>query len=197
MGEGVIASPLSKYERYNIRICRPDRLRKSDVGSVIEGAAQHLGDSYDVQHVYDLARYFFPFSIVPRRWRRAALHFGAGSDREVICSSMIARAFASVGFPIAPQVTLEDSPQPPPKWKRWIGLNGHGPLARFRRQDPGLITPRDFDLSPYFEIIKFNHLGDSRFSYRDIVWEETGKESAEQETAQTETPATPKSVATV
>ena len=35
------------------------------------------------------------------------------------------------------------------------------------------MTPRDFDLSPYFEIVKFNHLGDPRLNYRDIVWEES------------------------
>jgi hypothetical protein len=52
-----------------------------------------------------------------------------------------------------------------------VSRNGHRPLARFHRQDPCLITPRDFDLSPYFEIVKFNHLADPRFDYRSIVWE--------------------------
>ncbi len=75
---------------------------------------------------------------------------------------------------------------------RWIGLYGLWPQARFRRQDPGLITPRDFDLSPYFEIVKFNHLGDSRFSYRDIVWEET----AEATTEDSEKPTTDETAAT-
>ena len=35
-----------------------------------------------------------------------------------------------------------------------------------------LYTPRDFDLSPYFEVVKLNHLGDPRFDYRRIVWED-------------------------
>ena len=39
-----------------------------------------------------------------------------------------------------------------------------------------MITPRDFDLSPYFEIVKFNHLADPRFDYRSIVWD--GDEAA-------------------
>jgi hypothetical protein len=41
-----------------------------------------------------------------------------------------------------------------------------------------LTTPRDFDISPYFEVIKFNILGDMQFDYRRIRWaEETPKAS--------------------
>jgi hypothetical protein len=173
LGEGVIASPLGKYRNYNIRVCRPERLRRDDVERVIDYAAGHLGDGYDVQHIYQLARYFFPVEIVPQRWRRATLHLGSGSEREVICSSMIAKAFARVGFPIAPEVTIEEGAGTQRWWRALLGLNGHRPVARFRRKDPALVTPRDFDLSPYFEIVKFNHLADPRFSYREIVWEES------------------------
>jgi hypothetical protein len=35
---------------------------------------------------------------------------------------------------------------------------------------PTLITPRDFDLSPYFEIIKFNIIENMRFDYHKILW---------------------------
>ena len=35
---------------------------------------------------------------------------------------------------------------------------------------PSLVTPRDFDLSPYFEVIKFNLIAGARFDYRRIVW---------------------------
>lgn len=171
VGEGVTASPLRKYERHNIRICRPQALRREDLDTVLGEVIAHIGSRYDVRHIYNLARYFFPVSIVPRRWRRAALHLGSGREREVICSSMIARAFARVGYPIQPRVTIEEHPQPLPWWKRLIGRNGHRPAARFCPSDPALITPRDFDLSSYFEIVKFNHLADPHFSYRDIVWE--------------------------
>ena len=37
---------------------------------------------------------------------------------------------------------------------------------------PTLLTPRDFDLSPYFEIIKFNVVADGRFDYQRIQWAE-------------------------
>jgi hypothetical protein len=44
--------------------------------------------------------------------------------------------------------------------------------ALFRRQLPSIITPRDFDLSPYFEIIKFNPVEATNFDYRRIRWED-------------------------
>lgn len=171
VGEGVVVSPIAKYRSFNIRVCRPRGLHRGDVEKVLAHTISHLGDCYDVRHVLDLARYFFPVSVVPRRWRKAALHFGSGSDREVICSSMIAKAFHLVGYPITPQVTLQPNGASHPWWHRLVSRNGHRPLARFHRQDPALITPRDFDLSPYFEIVKFNHLADPRFDYRSIVWE--------------------------
>ncbi len=170
--QGVIAAPLAKYEKYNIRICRPEGLRREDVEKVLADVIAHLGDSYDVRHIFDLARFFFPVSIVPRRWRRTALQLSSGSEQAVICSSMIASAFGQVGYPILPKVTVEEAGNPLPWWRRLISRNHRRRVARFRRHDPALITPRDFDLSPYFKIIKFNHLADRSFNYRDIVWEE-------------------------
>jgi hypothetical protein len=173
-GAGVCASPLSKYERYNIRICRPHNLHRDDVGAVLRFVIGHLGRRYDIRHLVELARFFFPVSIVPRRWRRAALTFGSADGRAVICSSMIAEAFTRVGYPILPEVRLENGPSPRRAWWRRLGLRSQvqKPLARFRRHNNALVTPRDFDLSPYFEIVKFNHLGDPRLNYREILWEE-------------------------
>jgi hypothetical protein len=42
----------------------------------------------------------------------------------------------------------------------------------FRMRHPTLLTPRDFDLSPYFEIVKFNVLAEGSFDYQKIHWEE-------------------------
>jgi len=171
-GEGVAVSTLRKYEKHNIRICRPQGLRHEDAPRVLAEVIRRLGDPYDVRHLIDLARYFFPVSLVPRRWRQAALRFGSEDGREVICSSMIAKAFARVGYPILPRVVAESAAPPKPWWRRLVSPNGHRTIAHFREQPPALITPRDFDLSPYFEIVKFNHLADPHFSYRDIVWED-------------------------
>ncbi len=171
--EGVRPIPLTKYERYNIRICRPQGLHRDDVGGVLSYVIAQLGRRYDVRHIFELARFFFPVSIVPRRWRRAALTFGSPNGRAVICSNMIAEAFTRVGYPILPEVTLTNGVAPPLAWwKRVVARREPRPLATFRRPSTALVTPRDFDLSPYFEVVKFNHLGDPRLNYRDIVWDD-------------------------
>jgi hypothetical protein len=169
--EGVVPVPLSKYNRFNLRLCRPHGLRKEDVPVVLDEIVARLGHRYDITHIFDLARHFFPITLVPERWRRADGTFGKNSDSEVICSCMIAKAFARVGYPILPQGTVESVEER----ATWLGRMLHRrqrTVARFRELNPALITPRDFDLSPYFEIVKFNHFADPYFSYRDIVWEE-------------------------
>lgn len=173
-GLGVTACPVSKYVPYNIRICRPERLSRADADNVVRYVCSRIGDRYDLRHIVDLARYFFPVSLVPRRWRSAALTLGRNSQRAVICSTMIAHGLALVGYPILPQRVDQGSEVNSEKVRRLFPLRWQRqrPRARFRRRDPKLITPRDFDLSPYFEIVKFNHLPGTRFDYHDIIWEE-------------------------
>lgn len=185
--DGVVACPLSKYLSYNIRVCRPHNLAEDDLQSVLDEVVSQLGYTYDMQNIVDLARYFLPVSLVPRRFRRKALHFGSSRPTEVICSSMLAAAFGKVGFPILPQLASEStqlpSPTEPPVsfWQR-LQLRSTSPLQPlvFRRRHPTLVTPRDFDLSPYFDVVKFNVIEESRFDYHQIVWAEDIDEAGEE-----------------
>ena len=171
--EGVVASPLAKYAQFNLRSCRPASLRREDLKRVLDEVLAQLGVKYDVKNVVDLARYFFPVSLIPRRFRRRALQFGSGLPTQVICSSLIGRAFQNVGYPILPTTT----PTPgPARRRRLLDRLLYRTLppypALFRRQIPSIITPRDFDLSPYFEVIKFNPVEPARFDYRRIRWDD-------------------------
>jgi hypothetical protein len=170
MEEGVVASPLAKYRDFNLRVCRPRGLRREDLVRILDEVLAQIGFRYDVQNVVDLARYFFPVSMIPSRLRRRALTFGSGLPTEVICSSMIARAFQNVGFPILPDMSPAPDPPPRSRWREWLLRVRHPYPAVFHRQLPGLITPRDFDLSPYFDIVKFNALEAQDFDYRRIRW---------------------------
>src|SRR5207244_10659179 len=106
----------------------------------------------DVKHILDLARYFFPVSLIPRRLRGRALQFGSGLPTPVICSSLIGRAFQNVGFPILPTTTPGTALATPHRFLDRLLRRTPPPYpALFRRQLPAIITPRDFDLSPYFE----------------------------------------------
>jgi Permuted papain-like amidase enzyme, YaeF/YiiX, C92 family len=171
---GVVLTPLSKYCDFNIRICRPYKLTAADERAIIDYALSHVGYRYDFRNIFDLLRYFLPVSMVPARWRRRALHFGSGDPTRVICSSLIAECFHRVRYPIVPRY----EPFPPgfEPVQRVAGLVG-----RFRRRpraapgllrmvSPTLITPRDFDLSPYFEVVKFSVVEGTRFDYHSLLW---------------------------
>jgi hypothetical protein len=175
---GVVASPLSKYIDYNIRIARPHRLRPEHLKVIVDDALAAIGWRYDLRNVLDLARYLIPVRIIPHPLRRTALHFGTGQPTEVMCSSLIGKLFAKVRFPILPQVEFPEAFD--------AGEAGHGTLLRrifgyqsdgytgiFRMRHPTLITPREFDLSPYFQIVKFNVVADGNFDYQRIQWAET------------------------
>jgi hypothetical protein len=169
--EGVVLSPLSKYLHNNIRVCRPYSLRAEDRQRVIHELLARVGHRYDLKNIVDLARYFFPVSFIPRRLRNRALTIGSGEPTSVICSSMIAEAFQNVGFPILPKVELLEQAEPSRggRWARLLGRNSSR-VGRYFKQIPTLVTPRDFDLSPYFEIIKFNVIEETKFDYRKIHW---------------------------
>jgi hypothetical protein len=169
---GVVLSPLAKYRDFNIRLCRPFNLSAADLSEVMDEAIRSVGDTYDLRNVVDLARYFLPFTLVPPRFRRRALQFGSGEPTRAICSSVIASSFNRVKFPIVPSYQ-QLPPAPSPKRKLWpLASKSTGALqyGTLRMVSPSLITPRDFDLSPYFEIVKFNIIENMRFDYHKIVW---------------------------
>lgn len=89
---------------------------------------------------------------------------------------MIAEAFQTVGFPVLPRVvSTPPLPLTLPTLERVLGRRPHA-TARFILRSATLTAPRDFDLSPYFEIIKFNLIEDSKFDYRKILWSEETRE---------------------
>jgi hypothetical protein len=171
---GVVVSPLVKYIDYNIRVCRPVGLRPDDLHVVLDHVISRIGWKYDRRNFWDLTRYFLPFQMIPPDLREDALHFGSGVETETICSSVLAEAFARVRFPILP-VPVRRKPQTAreklrqkllgrPTRRAWSGL--------LRARHPTLCVPRDFDLSPYFDIIKFNTREVAAFDYRRLEWEE-------------------------
>ena len=105
-----------------------------------------VGRRYDLKHIWDLfARYLFPVPPVPTRWRRRLLALGSGDPTRAICSTLIADAFQNVDYPILPEVVLS----------RDTDVEAEHAYAELRHiQEHGLYMPRDFDVSPYFEIVK-------------------------------------------
>ena len=159
MSEGVISSPLSKYRNTHLRICRPVALKGEDLERVIGFLKHRLGHGYDVKNVLDLMRFLVPMP-VPPRWRRRMLALGSGDPSRAICSTLIAEAFQSVRYPILPRVETVDG-------RRKV-------KSRYARREilhirhHSLYTPRDFDISPYFAIVKPTI--ESGFDYKALKW---------------------------
>jgi hypothetical protein len=157
---GVTTVPLSKYLHYNKRICRPVGLDDAGKQKVIDYALKHVGMQYDSKRIVDLARYLFPYPPVPVWFRRRLLAIGAGDPTKAICSTLIADAFESIHYPILPES---------------VSINGksygvapyvQSEIEHIRKH--GLFTPRDFDVSPFFAIIKPTLA--TGFDYHTVEW---------------------------
>lgn len=138
MDKGTVITPLSKYRKTHIRICRPIGITPPDAIRVIKFTLKALGQPYNVRHLLDLARFLLPWGILPRRWATTLFRTSTGKPESGICSSLIAEAFMSVHFPILPFMKPEEN-------KR----------IEVYQKNPYIFTPKDFDFSPYFEIIKY------------------------------------------
>lgn len=138
LGRGTVVTPLRQYRKEHLRICRPTSLTWQDTDRVVNFAIEHLGMGYDVRQLLDLARFMFPYAILPRRWRSTLFQHNAGQPTHIVCSSMIARCFQHVQYPILPVVH-----------------NAEADDVRFQERPFRLITPSDFDFSPYFTVIKY------------------------------------------
>jgi hypothetical protein len=176
---GVVTVPLSKYVRFHTRICRPVGLDEASTKKVLDYALARIGTQYDSQRIVDLARYLFPYPPVPVWFRRRMLSIGCGDPTRAICSTLIAQAFASIHYPILPERAL---------------INGKTyAIAPYEQSEMdhirtyGLYTPRDFDVSPYFAIIKPTLV--AGFDYRTVQWDPPGVTAADLAEAKVVTPA--------
>ena len=143
--DGVRTVPLSRYENMHTRICRADGLSEGDLQQLLSSIISRIGHQYDLKNVFDLARYFISTPPVPGSWKRRMLAFGSGDPTRAICSSLIAESFQSIRYPILPDIELQQQ----------CGKDGE----RSRREiihirHHSLFAPKDFDVSPYFRIIK-------------------------------------------
>ena len=120
-------------------MCRPVGLSYEDRHTVCRYAINRIGFGYDTKNIIDLMRYLFPMP-VPQRWRRRMIAFGSGDPTKIICSALIAQAFDTVRYPILPKITTAGSRQ------------ARREILHIRHSS--LYMPRDFDISPYFEIVK-------------------------------------------
>ena len=131
-----------------------------EVRQVVDFAVSRIGEGYDMKNVIDLARYLLPTPPVPTSFRRRLIALGSGDPTRAICSTLIAEAFGAVRYPILPIYVP-------------ITAGGHADRAQremLRIRHHSLYVPRDFDISPYFAIVKPTIA--QGFDFHQLRWEE-------------------------
>nr|WP_136250014.1 lipo-like protein [Ningiella ruwaisensis] len=174
--EGVIRIPIDKYEGFNLRICRPVGLTDEDKMTLVKFIHDSIGHQYDTKHIFDLLRYLFPTPPVPQRFRRRMLAFGSGDPTKAICSTLVAQAFHAIHYPILP-IDLSHELAQTKKSSLLHALNPFTKTSKrlkLQKRHYSHFVPRDFDLSPYFQIIKPTL--DAGFDYKTIHWHEEQKQ---------------------
>lgn len=157
--DGVRAVSVDEFRGLHCRVCRPIGLREGEIRALIGFVTDRLGQRYDLKNVIDLARYLFPTPPVPLRWRRRMLALGSGDPTRAICSTLIAQAFQSIRYPILPLVETMPSNDP-------MCPECHDEILHVRHHS--LFVPKDFDVSPYFAVVKPTL--SAGFDHRTLSW---------------------------
>ncbi|PIV33512.1 MAG: lipo-like protein [Lysobacterales bacterium CG02_land_8_20_14_3_00_62_12] len=160
---GVRSVGIEEFAGKHTRICRPVGLDANARRQLASAAFAHIGHQYDLKNIFDLARYLLPTPPVPQRFRRRLLALGSGDPTRAICSGLIAEAFQSIHYPILPETSIRsaDRPDCPDCVEAILSIRHHS-----------LFAPRDFDVSPYFQVIKPTLA--SGFDYKAIRWQTEG-----------------------
>ncbi len=165
--DGVRSVGFDEYEPFPTRICRPIGLSGSDIERLSEWTIAQIGRRYDLRNVVDLARYLLPTPPVLTRYRRQLIALGSGDPTRAICSTLVAQAFERIGYPVLPEIGSRPSPtQDCPQCREEV----------LKIRHHSLYTPRDFDVSPYFAVVKPTI--ETEFDFHRIVWANDGEPPA-------------------
>ena len=159
IGEGVTSAPLSKYFPYHTRLCRPVGLSFEDRNTVCRYAINRIGFGYDTKNILDLMRYLDsaadPAALAAAhdrvRLRRSHQDHLLGADRAGVRRRALSDPAQDHRAPAARQARRE--------------------ILHIR--DSSLYMPRDFDISPYFEIVKPTIV--HGFDYTALHWADKQK----------------------
>ncbi|MGE8213117.1 MAG: YiiX/YebB-like N1pC/P60 family cysteine hydrolase [Stenotrophomonas sp.] len=160
--QGVRRIALSEFANQHTRICRPQGLSPVVVDQLVNFMRARLGYSYDLKNVFDLARFLIRQPPVPGHMRRRLIALGSGEPTKAICSTLLAQAFESIRYPILPEIETVLA--------QGGGVEQSQEILHIRNYS--LYTPRDFDVSPFFDVIKPRL--QQNFDYLALQWSDDG-----------------------
>jgi hypothetical protein len=153
---GVRLVGLSEFAGLHTRICRPVGLGADEIAAVVDYMVSRVGNSYDLKNIVDLARYLIRTPPLPSSVKRRFLELGSGEPTKAICSTLLAQAFGAIRYPILPEI-------------------GHVPMPDdaedaeiLHHRHHSLYLPRDFDVSPYFNVVKPRL--QAGFDFHRLLW---------------------------
>ncbi len=130
IAEGVRSIRLSELNALHVRVLRPFGIADGDRSRLADWVVGRIGREYDLAHAWALLRNELRLRL-PDRFG-AAPRTIASSTTGFICCSLLAHAFAWVGYPILPDQA--------------VGLTATADLST--------LTPRDFERASLFHILK-------------------------------------------
>ncbi|WP_369942854.1 lipo-like protein [Xanthomonas medicagonis] len=160
---GVRLVGLREFAGLHTRICRPVGLGADEIEAVADYMVSRVGNSYDLKNIFDLARYLIRTPPLPSSVKRRFLELGSGEPTKAICSTLLAQAFGAIRYPILPEI-------------------GHVPPSGAQDEEilhnrhHSLYLPRDFDVSPYFNVVKPRL--QAGFDFHRLVWHEDARGDA-------------------
>lgn len=164
--EGVRGVGFSAFDGFPTRICRPVGLTPGELETLIAWTIAQIGRRYDLRNVIDLARYLLPTPPVPTRLRRRMIALGSGDPTRAICSTLAAEAFQQIRYPILPG---------PDARPTHIEYCPDCAAEALEIRHHSLYAPRDFDVSPYFQVVKPTI--ENGFDFHRVTWAD-GEEAA-------------------
>jgi hypothetical protein len=128
---GVRSIRLSELNALQVRVLRPIGLSDMDRSRLAEWVVSRIGGEYDLAHAWALGRKLLRLPL-PTRLPSPTSTMVESATR-FICCSLMAHAFALVGYPISP-VRIAVSPS--------------------GTMDYTNLTPGDFERAPVFEVVR-------------------------------------------
>ena len=140
IAEGVRAIRLSEVNALRVRVLRPTGLNDPDRCRLVDWVVGRIGSDYDLAHAWALGHDLLRLPLPTRLW--SSQHTIANSTTRFICCSLLAHAFALVGYPVLPA-------------QMRVSL----PTAGDRKN----LTPGDFEHASIFEPVRSDEYGRLRF----------------------------------
>jgi len=128
---GVRSIRLSELNALQVRVLRPSRLTDMDRRRLADWVVRQIGSDYDLTHAWRLLRNVLRLPL-PDRFRSAPRAIASNATR-FICCSLLAHAFAWVGYSILPD---------------------HASSPAAIAADPTNLIPGDFERVALFEVVE-------------------------------------------